>query len=339
MNISNRSFGTAPNGTAATLWTIENSSGLSVSLSNWGATLVSVMQPDRNGKADDVVLGFEDASGYVKSRGYLGATCGRFANRIAEGRFSLDGKSFELACNDGSNHLHGGDEGFNVKIWDAAPYSEGDRTGVVFSYLSPDGEENYPGELKIRADYALDESGRLYMEFQAETDSPTIINITNHAYWNLSGAGSGTILEHMLRLNSSHYLPVDATSIPTGELMDVTEGPFDFRKEKSIGRDINEVPGGFDHCMVVDGKPGDIRLAAKARDPQSGRILKLYTDRPGVQFYTGNKLSGEFFPRNGGFCLEPQGFPDAPNRPGFPSAVLRPGQTYHHRSAVEFSAE
>jgi aldose 1-epimerase len=309
-----------------------------MSLTDWGAAIVSVRQPDRLGHAEEIALGFPDASGYQSAQGYLGATCGRFANRIARGKFTLDGRTYELVCNNGENHLHGGDAGFNARIWKTEPYAEGDREGVIFTYTSPDGEENYPGELKVRADYALDESGRLFMEFTATTDKPTVVNLTNHAYWNLAGASSGTILDHEASFKASRYLPVDQALIPTGELKSVEGTPFDFRGGKVIGKDIGKVSGGYDHCMVIDGKAGVLREAATVVHPKSGRRLTLHTDRPGVQFYTGNFLKGTPFPKQGGFCLEPQDFPDAPNQSGFPSAVLRPGETYRHRSFIQFSA-
>ena len=336
MSISSRPFGTAPDGSAATLWTISNAHGLSVSLTDWGAAVVSVMQPDRNGDAANVVLGFPDASGYLSQRGYLGATCGRFANRIAGGRFRLEGKLYELECNNGENHLHGGDTGFDSRLWRATPYSEGDLTGVIFRLESPDGDQGYPGHLKVSADYALDDNNQLTMEFIGDTDATTIINITNHAYWNLAGASSGDILGQELTLHCSAYLPVDEGAIPTGEKRDVAGGAFDFRHTKTIGRDIADTGEGYDHCMLVDGASGQLRPAAVAKDPASGRILELHTDRPGVQFYSGNFLTGDPFPRRSGFCLEPQDLPDAPNHPSFPSVVLRAGDTYHHRSLIRF---
>ncbi|MCK5736153.1 MAG: galactose mutarotase, partial [Spirochaetaceae bacterium] len=242
------------------------------------------------------------------------------------------GKDYQLACNNGPNHLHGGDKGYNNRIWKASPYSEGSRTGVVFSLVSPDGEEHYPGKLRITADYSLDEQGRLFMDFKGETDKTTIINITNHAYWNLAGAASGTIFNHLVKIYANRYLPVDDTSIPTDGISDVEGTAFDFQKEKPISEE-------FDHCMVINGKNGELRIAVEVRDPGTGRKITLYTNRPGVQFYTGNYLEGNPHPRNGGFCLEPQDFPDAPNRPGFPSVVIHPGETYHHRSMIEFSIQ
>jgi len=332
MTIKKQPFGTSPAGDTASLWTIENSSGIRLSLTDWGATIVSVKQPDRKGITDEIVLGFNKASRYTSSEGYLGATCGRFANRIAGGRFSLDGRDFQLICNNGPNHLHGGEKGFNAETWAAAPYSEADRSGVVFTLTSPDGEENYPGELKITADYALDEQGRLSMDFRGETTKPTIINITNHAYWNLSGAASGPVLDQLIRIHASSYLPVDEGSIPTGEIRNVEGTDFDFRLERPISSE-------YDHCMVIDGKNGELRIAVEASDPVSGRKITLYTDRPGVQFYTGNFLQGTPFVKNGGFCLEPQDFPDAPNQPHFPRVILRPGEIYHHKSLIEFSIQ
>ncbi len=330
MNTKKQPFGTTPDGDTATLWTIENTSGLSLSISDWGATIVSVRQPDKMGRTEEILLGFDDASRYISTEGYLGATCGRFANRIAFGKISLDGTNYQLNCNNGPNHLHGGERGYNARLWETAPYSEGGRSGVVFTLISPDGEENYPGELKLSADYALDEDGRLFMDFKGVTDKTTIINITNHAYWNLAGAGSGSVLDHLIKIHSSEYLPVDETSIPTGEVRHVEGTIFDFRDEKPISRE-------YDHCMVIDGEFGELRAAVEVRDPISGRELALFTDRPGVQLYTGNFLQGTPFPKNSGFCLEPQDFPDAPNRPEFPSVILQPGETYHHRSLIQFS--
>jgi len=330
-------FGIAPNGIEASLYSIESPSGLSMSLTDWGATIVSVRQPDRQGNIDQITLGFSNAASYLSKQGYLGATCGRFANRIAKGRFTLEGQIYELARNDGQNHLHGGDVGFNARLWQAEPYVEGDLQGVLFRYVSSDTEEGYPGELNVRANYALDGSGRLTMEFLAETDKTTIVNLTNHSYWNLAGIRSGSILNHHLVFHSSHYLPVDETAIPTGEIKSVEGSPFDFRNEKVIGQDIAKVLGGYDHCMMIDGKCGEIRNAVSLADPVSGRRLTLHTDRPGVQFYTGNFLAGTPFPKYSGLCLEPQGFPDAPNKPQFPSTVLRAGEVYHHRSFIDFS--
>lgn len=365
MTISSESFGSTLEGRDAQLWIIENSHGLRLEISDWGARIVSVVQPDREGRGAPVCLGLPDAGAYLKAGAYIGASCGRFANRIARGRFTLNGRGYELARNDGANHLHGGDRGFDRRLWRGEPYSEGDRSGVVMHLTSPDGEEGYPGTLKVQADYGLDESGRLFMGFRAETDAPTIVNLTNHAYWNPAGApspgegapkgggagggageggsaGGGAAVRGIggveLRLWASRYLPVDDTAIPLGAAADTAGTPFDFRSAKRIDRDMDAVPGGYDHCMVIDGDPGDLRIAAEALDPASGRKFTLFTDRPGVQFYSGNKLGGggSPFPRYAGFCLEPEAFPDSPNRPDFPSAALNPGEVYHHRSIVRF---
>lgn len=360
MTISSESFGSTPEGRDAQLWIIENSHGLRLEISDWGARIVSVVQPDREGRGAPVCLSLPDAGAYLKAGAYIGAACGRFANRIARGRFTLNGREYELARNDGANHLHGGDRGFDRRLWRGEPYSEGDRSGVVMHLTSPDGEEGYPGTLTVQADYGLDESGRLFMGFRAETDAPTIVNLTNHAYWNPAGApapgegtagggepgsgtaGSGTPARGIggveLRLWASRYLPVDDTAIPLGGAADTAGTPFDFRSAKRIDRDIDAVPGGYDHCMVIDGDPGDLRIAAEALDPASGRRFTLSTDRPALQFYSGNKLGGggSLFARYAGFCLEPEAFPDAPNRPDFPSAALNPGEVYHHRSIVRF---
>ena len=223
-----------------------------------------------------------------------------------------------MSCNSGAHHLHGGERGFNARLWDATPYSEGDRNGIVFTLASKDGEEGYPGELSVSADYGLDESGRLFMDFRGETDKTTILNMTNHAYWNLTGIPGRTVRDIELRINASHYLPVDETAIPMGKQMSVKGTPFDFQHVKTIGKELDLVNGGYDHCMVIKGEAGKLRLAAEASDPVSGRKLTLFTDRPGMQLYAGNFLNGNPFPKHGGLCLEPQDFPDAPNHPGVP---------------------
>ncbi len=344
MTINSEPFGKSPDGNPATVWTLTNDSGLSIRLSDWGATIISVMQPDKNGTVKNVALGFGHAGAYRSEEGYLGATCGRFANRIAGGKFTLNGRKYSLFCNDGNNHLHGGEYGYNFRLWKASPYSEGDKSGVVFSYRSPDGEEGYPGNLEVRADYSLDEKNRLYMDFHAETDAPTIVNLTNHAYWNLGGAGSGSTTDHVLKLFASHYIPVDDEAIPTGAIAEVKNTAFDFRQAKTIAEDLAKVPGGFDHCWVIDGPEGKLRNAAELHHPGSGRTLLLQTDRPGVQFYSGNFLSGStgaggaVFEKHGGICLEPEDFPDAPNNPDFPSTVVYPDKPYRHRSTIDFTA-
>ena len=333
MNISYQSFGTTPEGSKAVLWTLENSSGYSLSLTDWGATIVSVKTPDRNGRIEEITLGFKNASEYISANGYIGATCGRVANRIGKGLFTLEGKQYELICNYGNSHLHGGEKGFNERLWKAEPYSEGTLMGIVFTYISPDGEENYPGTLTVRADYALDEDGKLYMDFQAETDKTTIVNITNHAYWNLNGRKTQRpdkdIFNHILKLNSSDVLPVDNESIPTGEKNEVSGTEWDFREAKKISKE-------YDNCMIIDGSPGEIREAAQLWVPDNGRKLTLYTNRHAVQLYTGNSLNNPF-KKHDGVCLEPEDYPDAPNKKNFPSIVLKPGEIYRHRSIIEFS--
>ncbi len=336
MKISSRSFGLSITGEKSTLWTVSSPSGISISLSDWGATLVSVLQPDRRGEANEVVLGFPDASGYTAEAGYLGATCGRFSNRIKNGQFTLNGTAYQLACNNGPNHLHGGEKGFSAILWKAEPYQSSERCGVLFRHTSMDGEEGYPGTLEVEADYSLNKTGLLSMEFRASAGRDTIVNITNHSYWNLAGKPFQPVNNHILSFNSSHYLPVDSTSIPTGELCSVSGTPFDFRKGKSIGKDLEKIEGGYDHCMVIDGTPGELRTAVYAEEPSSGRAIRLSTNRPGIQFYSGNYLSGNPFIKHSGFCLEPEDFPDAPNRPGFPSTLLRPGELYSHHTTIQF---
>ena len=319
------------------LWTITNDKGISMSLCNWGATIVSVHQPDVNSKSENIVLGHPNVRDYQQGSGYLGATCGRFANRIAKGKFSIGNKEYNLAINMEPNHLHGGVRGFDSRLWSSKAYAEGDCVGVSFSLVSKDGEEGYPGELMVNADYALDEGGRILMEFRAETSKTTIVNLTNHSYWNLSGVPEQTVHNIVLKLHAGHYLPVDDTGIPIGPPASVEGTAFDFRKAKPIGRDMGALKGGYDHCMIIDGEKGNLNIAAEAFDPQSGRKLTLYTDRPGLQFYTGNFLDGKPYAQHSAFCLEPQDFPNAPNRPDFPPVILEPGETYHHRSLIELT--
>lgn len=346
MSVTKSPFGTLPNGRQVNLYTCVNAQRMTMKVMNYGAIVVEVQTPDRDGHLANVNLGFDKLDGYLGGHPYFGSTVGRYANRIAKGRFTLDGKQYELATNNGPNHLHGGKIGFNRVLWDAKPVETDNSVGVRLTYTSKDGEEGYPGTLKAIVTYSLTSQNEIRIDYVATTDKPTPINLTNHCYWNLGGAGSGTILNHVLTLAADKYLPVDSTLIPTGELASVRGTPFDFTTPHSIGSRIDKVAGdppGYDHCFVLRGQDGSLALAAKVEDPKSGRVLEVYTTQPGVQFYTGNFLSGG--PSDAGnkqheaFCLETQHYPDSPNHPEFPSIILRPGQTYRQTTVMRFSTD
>jgi aldose 1-epimerase len=344
-------FGKTADGVPVKEYTLTNSHGVIVKLIDRGATLTEWHVPDKNGKMADVVFGFDDVAGYEsKSNGYFGATAGRVANRIKGGQFTIDGKEYQVPKNDGPNALHGGlKRSFDKVVWDAQPFENEKGQGVVFKYVSPDGEEGYPGTLTARVTYTLNDKNELKIDYQAVTDKATPINLTNHAYFNLSGAGSPTILDHELMLAADYYTPIDATLIPTGEIAPVEGTPFDFRKFHKIGErvdQLNDKPGkGYDHNFVLNNQDGDLALAAKVREPKSGRVLSVYTTEPGVQFYGGNFLDGakgkdgQTYAYRSGFCLETQHYPDSVNQPKFPNAVLQPGETYKHTCVYQISAE
>lgn len=340
-------FGKTEDGENVEIFTLTNSTGLKARVMTWGATLVGMETPDRDGKFADITLGFDSLDGWLGKHPFFGSTAGRYANRIAKGKFTLDGKEYTLATNNGANHLHGGLKGFDKKNWKAEPIGR----GVRFTYTSPDGEEGYPGTLKAAVTYTLT-GNKLHIEYEATTDKPTVVNLTNHAYWNLAGAGEGDILGHELKLHAGSFTPVDDGSIPTGKIESVSGGPMDFSwKAKPIGQDIAQVPGqpgGYDHNFVVPSSSGgDVRfLAAEVYEPKSGRVMKVSTTEPGIQFYTGNYLDGtltgkggKVYKKNAGLCLETQHFPDSPNHANFPSTVLRPGQTYRTTTVHEFSVK
>jgi aldose 1-epimerase len=303
--------------------------------------------PDRNGLLANVTLGLGSAGAYVTHHGSFGGTTGRFANRIGAGKFTLDGKAYQLACNNGNNHLHGGNEGFNKKLWNAEIVANSQVPMVRFTYVSPDGEENYPGTLSMTVDYTLTEANEVRIDYVATTDKPTILNLTNHAYWNMAGAGAGDILNHEVTIAADSYVAVDAESIPTGEIPSVAGTPLDFRNMHTPGERLAQMkpevgPTGYDHCWVL-GSPGKLKFAARVRDPGSGRVLEVHTTEPGVQFYTGNYLAGTVlnggFNQYGGLCFEAQHYPDSPNQPSFPSTVLRPGETYRQTTVHKFSVQ
>ena len=338
MNLQTKSFGKLADGAEVTLFTLSNANGVRASLMNYGATLIALEAPDRNGKLTDVTLGFDTLEGYVKSNSpYFGCIVGRCANRIGGGRFHLDGKEYRLATNAGNSHLHGGVKGFDKAFWRAV----GKSPSVKFTYLSPDGEEGYPGNLAVSVIYTLTESNELQIEYTATTDMPTPVNLTNHTYFNL--AGSGNILSHELMIASTQYLPANDALVPTGEIHPVKGTPMDFTASAPIGRRIHQVKGdpiGYDHTCVLHNGGAKAELAARVFEPQSGRVLEVHTTEPGVQLYTGNFLDGTISGKGGrayhqhtGFCLETQHFPDSVNQPTFPSVILRPGQTYRQKTS------
>ncbi len=342
-------FGTTSTGEKVSLFTLVNKNGMKVTLSNYGATVIDLLVPDRDGKLADVSLGFDTIRPYQTQSPYFGSIVGRYGNRIARGRFTLDGVTYELATNNEPNHLHGGVKGFDKRIW-KGEILDTPEPSVRFTLRSNDGEEGYPGNLDVAVTYTLTNKNDLRISYKATTDKPTVINLTNHTYFNLAGAGNGNILGHLLKLNASRFTPVDATLIPTGELKKVEGTVMDFRKPTAIGARIKEVGGkpvGYDHNYVLDRAPHfGLAFAAEVTEPVSGRVMKVYTDQPGIQFYSGNFLDGTITGKGGkvydqytGFCLETQHFPDSPNKPNFPSVVLRPGKTYQTTTVYAFSAK
>jgi aldose 1-epimerase len=346
MDVTTEEFGSMPDGRKVTAYTCTNANGVSMKLTDYGATVLAVETPDRDGKLANITLGFDKLDGYLKRHPYFGSTVGRYCNRIAAGKFTLDGKEYTLATNDGANHLHGGENGLDRVLWTAEPIKTDDSVGVKFTYDSPDGEEGYPGKLQIVASYELNNDDELTMTMTATTDKPTPVNLTNHCYWNLGGAGSGTILEDELKVDADKYLPVDAGLIPTGELRDVAGTPFDFREPHKIGERIGELdnkPQGYDHCFVLRPAEEEMRFAAQVRNAKTGRVMDIYTTQPAIQFYSGNFLDGK--PENGSYpqysalCLETQHYPDSPNQPEFPNTILQPGETFRQTTVHKFRAE
>jgi aldose 1-epimerase len=346
MHIQKEVFGKTRDGEVVEIYTLTNPGGLRAKVTTWGACLVAMEVPDRQGALADVTLGFDKLDPYLGAHPHFGVTTGRFANRIAHGRFTLDGTVYQLALNNGAHHLHGGPTGFHARNWKAEPVSSGN--GVRLTYTSADGQEGYPGTLKVAVTYTLTTKNELRLDYEATTDKPTILNLTNHAYWNLAGAGEGDVLGHELKLHASRYLPVDAGSIPTGKIEPVAGGPMDFTKPKAIGKDfaqMTEGRGGYDHNFIIDQpQPGALTLAAEVYEPKSGRVMKISTTEPGIQLYTANYLDGTVTGKGGkvyrkisAFCLETQHFPDSPNHPEFPSTVLRPGQVFHSTTVQQFS--
>jgi aldose 1-epimerase len=347
--VQQQPFGTV-DGRAITLYTLTNSHGMEVRAMNYGGIIVSIRVPDRNGQFADVVLGHENLEGYRPNPPYFGAIVGRYANRIANGTFTLEGKTYALPKNDGPNTLHGGTKGFDKAVWDAEPLKG--RTGVAFSYFSKDGEEGFPGNLRVKVTYTLTNANALEIDYEATTDKATPINLSQHSYFNLKGEGNGDILDHEIMINADRFTPVDKNLIPTGELRPVKGTPFDFTTSTKIGARIDDnyeqlvLGHGYDHNFVINRTGGGLVLAVRVYEPTTGRTLEVSTTQPGVQFYTGNFLDGTITGKQGhvykhryGFCLETQHFPDSPNHPDFPNTILRPGETFHEKTVFKFSAK
>lgn len=338
-------FGITPEGDSAMLYTLRNDKDITVTITNYGGIITEIHTPDRNGKKTNIALGFDNLEQYLEGHPYFGAIVGRYGNRIAKAQFSLDGESYQLAVNNGNNTLHGGLKGFDKMLWTPEVIDCVERSALKLTYTSPDGEEGYPGNLTVTVTYEL-LMDQLFITYEAETDKATVLNLTNHTYFNL--AGEGTILDHILYINASKYTPVNDELIPTGELANVEGTPFDFRKPFVIGERFDQLEGeppGYDHNYVIDGPEGVKRLTAKLMDPKSGRFLEVHTTEPGVQFYTGNFLDGTLisgnrtYQQHSGMCLETQHFPDSPNQPDFPTTVLRPGKKFASQTIFKFGVE
>jgi aldose 1-epimerase len=348
--IARASFGSA-DGQPVESFTLRNANGIEMRVISLGGIITHLTTPDRNGAFSDIVLGFDSIDGYLKEHPYFGAIIGRYGNRIGKARFSIDGKTYQLAANNGPNHLHGGVKGFDKVVWKAEPVSSTDGQRIIFTRTSPDGEEGYPGALTVKVTYTLTDRNELAIDYEATTDRPTHVNLTHHSYFNLAGHNSGDILGHELMIDADRYTPVDATLIPTGELAPVTGTPFDFRQSTAIGARINQQNDqqikyglGYDHNWVANGS--GFRRVARAYEPKSGRTLDVATTEPGLQFYSGNFLDGTLTGKEGavyqhrtGFCLETQHFPDTPNKPSFPTTLLKPGETYRTRTVYTFGVQ
>ena len=350
--ITKASFGKTADGQTVDIFTMTNKRGIEVKITNFGGIITSLKVPDRNGKSDDIVLGFDNLDAYLKGHPYFGALIGRYGNRIAKGRFTLNGHEYKLAVNNGENHLHGGIKGFDKVVWTAQPARIRDGVALKLTYISKDGEEGYPGTLRVHVVYRLMNTNELKISYSATTDKDTVINLTSHSYFNLAGQGSGDILNHELFINAARFTPTDAGSIPTGELKSVTGTPFDFQNSamQKIGARINnddeqlKFGNGYDHNFVLNGPIGKLHQAAVAYEPTSGRLMEIWTTEPGIQFYSGNFLDGTLTGKDGkvyqrryGFCLETQHYPDSPNKPKFPTTVLRPGARYTQTTIYQFT--
>ena len=349
-SVTATSFGQLPDGREAMLYTLENKSGMVVKITNYGGAITAIEVPDKNGTAGDVVLGYDSVEEYVAGNPFFGVITGRYANRIAKGQFSIDGETYTLATNNGENHLHGGIEGFDKKLWDTETFENENGVGVVMRYTSPDGEEGYPGTLASTVTYTLTPANGIQIDYEATTDKATVVNLTNHSYFNLKDGGASSILDHKMRIIADQYVPTDAGNIPLGPLEDVEGTPFDFRTATAIGERIEqedtqlEYGFGYDHNYVLKDQGSGLRLVAEVHDEASGRFMEVLTTEPGVQFYTGNHLNDNFTGRGdvtyasrSGFCLETQRYPDTPNQPDYPTARLNPGETYTSTTVYRFS--
>ncbi|AHM62991.1 aldose 1-epimerase [Flammeovirgaceae bacterium 311] len=352
MKVEKQDFGTTKEGTPVDLYVLTNSRGVIAKITNYGGIITSLILPDKNGKMEDVVLGFDSLSGYLQEDvPYFGAIIGRYGNRIAKGKFSLDGQEYTLARNNGPNTLHGGAQGFDKRVWQAEEVRNDQGVGVKMRYVSPDGEEGYPGTLTSDVVYTLTDDNELIIEYTATTDKPTVVNLTNHSYFNFTGNTKRDILDHQVMISADKFVPVDGDLIPTGQLQDVAGTPMDFSKPIPVGQNINSdheqirLGGGYDHTWVL-GEPGEMKLAATVYEPTTGRYMEVHTTEPGVQFYTGNFLKGQLVGKGDvayqyryGLCLETQHFPDSPNQPDFPSVELRPGETYTTKTVHKFAVK
>ncbi len=345
-------FGKTAEGKQVDLYTFANAKGMKVRIMTFGGIIVSIEVPDKEGKIADVSLGFDSLDGYLQKHPYFGALVGRYGNRIAKGKFTLDGKEYTLAVNNDVNALHGGLVGFDKKVWDAKEIDVEGTPALELTYVSQDGEEGYPGNLQCKIVYSLSQDNELSIEYFAETDKATPLNLTNHAYFNLAGQGNGTILDHVMMLNADKFTPVDKTLIPTGELRPVAGTPMDFTTPARIGDRIDatdeqiQFGGGYDHNWVLNNQSGKLELGGRVVEPTSGRVMEFFTTQPGVQFYTGNFLDGSVIGKGGnayqrrfGFCLETQHYPDSPNHPEFPTCILKPGEQYHQKTVYKFSTQ
>ena len=349
---ADRVFGTTPEGVEVRLYTLRNAHGMRATITNYGGIVTSLVVPDRTGRPGDIVLGFDSLEGYLRGSPYFGAIVGRYANRIAGARFTLDGKAYRLAANDGANALHGGVKGFDKVVWEATPFPDSAPSGLRLHYVSADGEEGYPGRLDVTVTYEVTDANELRITYHATTDKATVVNLSHHGYFNLAGQASRSILGHELLIATDRYTPVDVSLIPTGEFARVAGSAFDFQAATPIGARIDaddrqlRYGKGYDHNFVILGMPGTLRLAARLRDPESGRTMEVLTTEPGIQFYSGNFLDGTLTGKGGvqylhrsGLCLETQHFPDSPHHASFPTSVLRPGETFRSETVYRFSAQ
>jgi aldose 1-epimerase len=349
--ITKQPFGKTADGTPVDIYTLTNAKGMEARITNYGGIVVSLKTPDRNGKLDDVVLGFDALDSYLKGHPFFGALVGRYGNRIGKGRFEIDGKEYKLLVNNGENHLHGGAKGFDKKVWQAKSGKSADGPTLELKYTSADMEEGYPGKLDVTVVYTLTNDNGLKIDYTAKTDKPTHVNLTNHSYFNLAGAGNGDILKHEMMINADRATKVDKGLIPTGELVSIKGTALDFTTPTAIGERIEaqeeqlRLGQGYDHNYVINGGGNSLTLAARVYEPTTGRVMEVLTTEPGVQFYTGNHLSGltgkggKAYGKRAGFCLETQHYPDSPNKPEFPSTLLKPGQTYRTTTVYKFSAK